>query len=75
MQPLIALQALRLRGVVIVSLRGVAVIGIARAAAASLAILIVSIAAARLALLLLVSPFDFAISSIMQTDTRSLLSL
>jgi hypothetical protein len=42
----------------------VAITGIVRAVAASLAILIASAAAASLTLLLLVSLFDFAISSI-----------
>jgi hypothetical protein len=72
---------LRLRGVAITKTIRVASLGKAviirtiRAAAASLAILIASIAAASFILLLLVLLFDFAISSIMQTDTQSLLSL
>jgi hypothetical protein len=54
----------RLRGVAIASLRGVAITGTIRVIATSLAILTISAAAASLALLLLVSLFDFAISSI-----------
>jgi hypothetical protein len=79
-QPLIALQALRLKGAAIIriarviSLRGVAIIRTAKAVAASLAILIASIAAIKLVLLLLVLLFNFSISSIMQIDARSLLS-
>ena len=57
-----------LKGAIIISLRGVAITGIAKAATASLAILIVSIAATSFILLLLVLLFDFAISSITQTD-------
>jgi hypothetical protein len=56
-------------------LGGVAAIGIIKVVTASLVILIISAAAARLVLLLLVSLFDFAISSITQTDARSLSSL
>jgi hypothetical protein len=57
-----------IRTIRVASLKRVAIIGITRAAAASLAILIISVAAIKLALLLLVSLFDFAISSITQTD-------
>jgi hypothetical protein len=74
-RPLAALQAPRLGGAVVISLRGAAITGIVRAVIASLAILIASTAAASLILLLLVSLFDSAISSITQIDTRSLSSL
>jgi hypothetical protein len=74
MQPLIALQALRLRGAAIigtarvVSLKGAAITRTTKAIAASLAILIASVATTSLILLLLALLFDFAISSIMQIN-------
>jgi type IV secretory pathway VirB3-like protein len=80
-RPLIALQALRLKGIAIIgiarvaSLKGVAIIRTARAVATSLVTLIASVATANLILLLLVLPFNSAISSITQTDARSLSSL
>jgi hypothetical protein len=80
-QPLAALRVLCLRGAAItgivrvVSLKGVAITRIARVIATSLAILIASVATTSFILLLLVLLFNFAISSIMQTDAQSLLSL
>jgi hypothetical protein len=73
-RPLIALQALHLKGAAItgiiraISSRGAAAIRIVRVVATSLTILIISAAAISFALLLLVSLFDFTISSITQIN-------